>query len=245
MESFKTGQAVRGGVPICLPWFGVNQYDSRVQKHGFLRNQACRLVNISEDQEAVSLQFELHYQPNISDDRPPIFASEFRAIIGIHLSGASSNKESQAEVNITLRLDHLSQHKQAYSYALHSYFNVDNIASTTVAGLQQQNYLDNTQALQACQQHGDINFSGELDRVYPATQAPQILHSKHANLQIDADNAPTCVVWNPGRELAVNMPDIQQHYQNFVCIERGCAFHDEIILTSKESHTSSMTLSSL
>ena len=236
LEQFKAHQSVRGGIPICLPWFGVNRHAKSADKHGFIRNNNCRLARILETESSVTLEFSYHYRPN--SDASALFASEFIAKFSICLQAGDTHN-----INYDIELTHLSPSNQIYSYALHSYFNVDNIADVSVKGLEQHNYLDNTAALSKKQQQGSICFRQEVDRVYEATTQPQQLINPNQNLCITATAMPSCIVWNPHQSLASSISDIQQHYDNFICIERGCAFADEILLHPEQVHKSSMTIS--
>lgn len=244
LEKFTQGQAVRGGIPICLPWFGVNRHAQSPLKHGFIRNNDCQLENIVEAANSVTLHFSYHYHPTTNLSKPALFPSEFIIKLAICLQASQPGEETNEEASITyeFELEHLSQYSQTYSYAFHCYFNVPGIQHSQVSGLDQHAYLDNTDNLSCKNQQGAIRFNTEVDRVYQATTQPQSLHTNERLLIIDAVNAPSCIVWNPHDHLAQSIPDIQQHVKNFVCIERGCAFSDEIQLKEGQRHCSTMTI---
>ncbi len=237
LEAFKTGQAVRGGIPICLPWFGVNRHDKSTIKHGFVRNNIWQLNAIKESDESVKLELSYAYTPSQQSQNPTLFPSAFKAKVAIILQGGP-----QANIEYAFELEHLSPNNQVYSYAFHSYFNVADAAATAVCGLEQHHYLDNSAGLSSKEQTGPIFFSKEVDRVYQATTQPQQLQSASQNLIIHAKNAPTCIIWNPHNKLAQSIKDIKQHVTEFICIERGCAFADEITLAQGQKHHSSMRI---
>lgn len=55
---FKNGVAIRGGVPVCWPWFGPAAQQG-LPAHGFARNLPWTLKSHREDADGVALTFEL------------------------------------------------------------------------------------------------------------------------------------------------------------------------------------------
>ena len=236
LETFQPENAVRGGIPICLPWFGVNRYVNGVQKHGFIRNTTCQLTEIIENDDSVTLNF-IHHHCAKHAEEVSLFSSDFIAEISIQLSG-----QQHSHIHYELKINHLGVSDQPYSYAFHSYFNVPDIQQTQVLGLDSHPYLDNTDNLKTHRQEGAIHFDREIDRVYESTQHAQQLVCNDHILEVKAHQADSCIVWNPGKLLANTIPDIQQYFKQFICIERGSAFADELTLQSGEVHSSSMTI---
>lgn len=220
---FAEGKAIRGGIPVCLPWFGVNRKDPSKPKHGFVRNQDWQLSAIQEpDTETTALVFS--YTANEAD--LTLFPHTFSAQLTLRLSG---------QIDIELEVSNHSDSEAEFSWALHSYHPVDNLADVRVAGLSNLNYLDNLQDLKSVRQEGDIRFLGEVDRVYESVPAVQhIIGTPHLN--ISGENCPTAIVWNPGADNAATMADVgEEIHQQFICVERGAAFTNSWILESGES----------
>lgn len=227
---FAKGKAIRGGIPVCLPWFGVNRQDPSKPKHGFVRNQDWQLTAIHErDPETTELVFG--YTANKADLK--LFPHAFSAQLTLRLS---------QQIDIQLEVSNHSDSDAEISWALHSYHPVDNLTHVRVTGLAGLNYLDNLQGLKPVQQDGDIRFHGEVDRVYesvPATQ--QIIDTQH--LTISGENCPTAIVWNPGAENAAAMTDVgEEIHQQFICVERGAAFANSWILGSGESRSARLQI---
>ncbi|HHB94999.1 MAG TPA: D-hexose-6-phosphate mutarotase, partial [Campylobacterales bacterium] len=63
LAHFEEGKAIRGGVPICFPWFGPNQYNADLPQHGFARNQLWKLMSAQELADG-STHLQLILTPN-------------------------------------------------------------------------------------------------------------------------------------------------------------------------------------
>ena len=226
LSNFEPGKAIRGGIPICLPWFGVHQQNPQLPKHGIARTQQWQLTTINECPNKTEIVFELHYDGHLQQLAPEPF--DCQLIFDI-----------SDELNIGFNLKNCSDKSQHISWAMHNYFAVDNSAKTRIYGLQNHAFLDNTENLQSFQQSGPIVFTAEVDRVYQNTIEPQRLIAHHT-LDINGHHCPSCIVWNPGALSAMGMDDIQGHYNEFVCVERGCAFEDALILSAGETFRSTM-----
>lgn len=225
---FRAGASPRGGIPVCLPWFGVNRHHPDKPKHGFARNRDWQLLRWQESPASIKLEFGFCYE----GDEPALFATPFSASLTIVLS---------AQLDLSLHIHNTASCAQEFSWALHSYFAVDDCSHSTVSGLDGLTYLDNTQGLQAQQQQGPVQFLAEIDRVYTRTLAAQQIHAGHT-LAINGEHCPTCIVWNAGATAAANMADIGAAYRQYICVERGCAFADSLILPAATGFSSTMSI---
>src|SRR5258707_396889 len=52
---FEHGRAIRGGVPICFPWFGGKSDDPKAPAHGFVRTKMWQLESITQVGHAVAV----------------------------------------------------------------------------------------------------------------------------------------------------------------------------------------------
>ncbi|WP_373778141.1 D-hexose-6-phosphate mutarotase [Glaesserella sp.] len=62
VEPFTTGNAIRGGVPICYPWFG----GIKQPAHGYARNSVWDLLSHQVEQDKVVLDFGLKQEAKIT-----------------------------------------------------------------------------------------------------------------------------------------------------------------------------------
>ena len=226
LASFAPGEAIRGGIPICLPWFGVNQENPDSPKHGIARNQTWQLTDIDEQTNKTTVVFELHYD----GECPELVKHPFYCQLTFELG---------TELGMQIKIKNCSDHKQTFSWAMHSYFAVEHSVKTQISGLENVAFLDNTEGLKTVKQAGSVVFAGEVDRVYQYTDTPQYLLANQ-KLEISGFNCPSCIVWNPGALAAMRIKDIKNHYSEFVCIERGCTFDDSLKLNAGETFRSTM-----
>ncbi|MCO4756579.1 MAG: D-hexose-6-phosphate mutarotase [Oceanospirillaceae bacterium] len=227
---FAEGTAIRGGIPVCLPWFGVNQKDPSKPKHGFVRNQDWQLSEIHEpDPNTTELVFT--YESSTADWA--LFPHPFTAQLQITLSN---------KIELKLTLHNRSASDAEFSWALHSYHPVTDLASTAVAGLSGLNYLDNLQGLKPTLQDSNIRFNGEVDRVYESVPVSQQILGQ-PTISISGHNCETAIVWNPGAENAAAMNDVGEGiHQQFICVERGAAFRNSWVLAPDESRQATLQI---
>lgn len=210
---FTPGTALRGGVPLCLPWFGPHPQDSSKPKHGFARNQLWQLADARAlSNGEVELEFLLVSSAGLHF--PYDFSAELRITLGqrAHLALTVNNTDDQA-------FD--------CSWALHNYHPVSNLNEVSVLGLAERDYKDNFEAHAVKHQSGDLRFPGPVDRVFPAIDntleilgTPRIAISHH--------NCPSVITWNPGSEAAANISDIGAGQEQFyICVERGAVLDEQ------------------
>jgi len=226
--NFAAGKSVRGGIPICWPWFGAHQTNQAYPAHGFARTVLWQLTKtsaVSDDETEISLklvtsQLDASYQAMW----PQATTAEYIISIGKKLG---------------LRLITHNHSDQAISIgqALHSYFNVDDISNTAVLGLENKDYLDKTLDFKRNTQHGPVLIEAEVDRIYLQTTEALVIDNKKRKLSITKQGSATTVVWNPGKEVAEKMGDLGDNgYQKMLCVESANAAEDCRQIAAAESH---------
>ncbi len=232
---YQSGKAIKGGVPICWPWFGNDPQNKGRPAHGFARNSLWQLAAAEQLANGDTL-VELQLSPNESSRSlwPYDFLLSLKVTVGdeLTLQLTTHNKDPQT-VEIT--------------QALHTYFALESIDALRISGLENLSYLDkaksNTGAEQKTQQ-GEIHIEGEVDRIY--LQVPEQINLKHiapshaadTAITLHSKNNATAVVWNPWQELCEQSADLNpSDYQRFVCVETANAATDVIRLAAGESFT--------
>ncbi len=240
---FIAGQAIRGGVPICLPWFGSHRSDVSKPSHGFARNVDWQLQGVEATTHerlgpCIRVAFGLD---QYAQQAHPLFPFAFSAQLICYF-----NDCLQLEISVT-NTDH---QPLPLSWALHSYHPVDNLHQARVTGLDGCYYLDNAQQLQRQRQQGDVTFNSEVDRVFVNAPAEQRLVQRaatstfpEAGLKVSATGSATAIVWNPGVKKAAAMNDLGAGHQvDFVCLERGDAFDNAVELAPQECHRATLNI---
>jgi len=229
VSSFKYTESIRGGIPICWPWFGLHK-DESLPQHGFARTAKFKLINIDEsDANTTELIFTLYSTPQTMKLWPYKFELELKVAI--------SDK-------LTMELKTTNTDDKAFliTEALHTYFAISHISEISINGLDKKPYLD-ALSMEQKKQSGKITFKQEVDRVYQEVDREILLEDKNRTLKIENEGSSSVVVWNPWiekcRRMSAMKPD---SYESMVCIESANAFSDSRVIKPKESHTLKVTI---
>lgn len=218
---FTSGVALRGGIPVCLPWFGPNAFDPKKPKHGFARNRDWQLsdTNLLADGK-VELIFSFASPAN------ELFDFNFTAQLIMTLG---------TTIELDIKISNTDTRPFDCSWVLHSYHPVSSLSDVRVLGLANRTYLDNLENHAPKIQDGDVNFPGEVDRVFPGIENPINISGSPA-IEINHNNCPSVVVWNPGPTNAAKIADIGAgNEQGYICVERGAVLAEKWHLAAGES----------
>ncbi|CAM3288504.1 Putative glucose-6-phosphate 1-epimerase [Klebsiella spallanzanii] len=217
---FKNGVALRGGVPICWPWFGPAAQQG-LPSHGFARNLPWTLKGHDEDDNGAVLTFEL----KSSDATRQYWPHDFTLLARFKLG-----KTCEIELEAHGEFETTS--------ALHTYFNVGDIAAVKVSGLGDR-YIDKVNnAEEGVLSNGVQTFPDRTDRVYLNAETCSVIHDDALNRNIDVihHHNSNVVGWNPGPALSVSMGDMPDDgYKTFVCVESCCAVEPQKASEEKPS----------
>lgn len=227
--TFAVGKSVRGGIPICWPWFGAHESNSSFPAHGFARTVLWQVV----DTQALStgetlITFRLvtdELDDTIKKMWPSATTAEYRVTIAKTLK-LELTTFNQSDTAITV------------GQALHTYFDVNNINNTIVYGLEGTTYLDKTESFNSKTQNGPITIHTEVDRVYLDTADDVIIDNKQRKINIKKQGSHSTVVWNPWQDVAEKMGDLgKDGYKKMLCVESANAANDVININPNESYT--------
>ncbi len=228
---FETGKAIRGGIPICWPWFGKHKSNSTFPQHGFARTALWQCIETKEDND-LSTEITLQLENTQKNKKLWPYKTDLRLKITI-------------SDTLSLQLITINRDTRSFtlSSALHSYFAVSNIANVIIKGLNNTPFND-TLTMEHKQQTDDITITEETDRVYQEVYQPIELHDKERVIRIHNEGSKSVVLWNPWIEKSLTMTDLDNNgYKNMLCIETANAFKDERSLAPGETHTLGMIIS--
>lgn len=227
-SALEAGKPIRGGIPLCLPWFGPGP--DKKTLHGFSRTMEWSLVAADVlDAGASRLVFELAGDASTCDLWPHAFA--FRL---------------EVEAGKTLKLSMTAENRGAdaapLAFAFHTYFAVPDVAEACVSGLEGTTYIDKMDNLARKPQTGDVTIHDVTDRVYLDVPARQTLKTASGNVLIES--AAKCgVVWNAWTN-DKNIPDLGEgNHVGYLCMERGDVADHAVMLAPGGQYQCQMTLS--
>lgn len=214
---FEQGKAIKGGTPICWPWFGPDPEGLGRPSHGFVRNRLWTVMGTeTTPQGDTAVSLGVVNSPETEEIWPQAFNLTIIYTVGETLS-------------IELKTQNTGSHAFSISQALHTYFKIGDVNRVQVLGLNGSDYLDKVDGGQQKTQQGVVEFSEECDRIYTAPPAKLIIDdlSLDRRIQITSEGSKTAVVWNPWIENSVSMADLEDtDYQRLLCVETANAAQD-------------------
>ena len=224
---FRTGQAIRGGVPVCWPWFGKNPANSELPQHGFARTSVWNLLQVKEIDEQTT---EVILQLLPSAETFQLWPYKFELLLSITVGQGQELALSLSTKNVDAQAFEITE-------ALHSYYAIENINNVYIEGLADKLYFDSVTGKE-CQQQGNVTIFREVDRIYRKVDYPVSLHDRSRTISINARGSASAVVWNPWQEKSTAMTDMEDDsYKTMLCVETTNAPGDAIQLAPGEQHT--------
>lgn len=223
---WQDGQAIRGGIPICFPWFRGKTDDPHAPAHGFVRTRAWQLESVIESDSGVSVTMFTK-----SDDLSRRWwPGEFRLV-------------HRATFGSVLKLELICTNTGATAFrfaeALHTYNRVADAANVRIEGLDGTRYLDNTDSNQEKVQSGEIKIALQTDNAFLDTGSTVdvVDPGLRRRIRLEKINSRTTIVWNPWREAAAKMQDLGEgEWGSFVCVEASNILDAAITLGPGQKH---------
>ncbi|MDH5765390.1 MAG: D-hexose-6-phosphate mutarotase [Gammaproteobacteria bacterium] len=223
---FSKGKSIRGGIPVCWPWFGAHKSSTSLPAHGFARMVDWELIETRLINESIELVFCLKCSGDLQEMWP--FSTELFYTISI-----GEKLELDLHTRNTGAIDiNLSE-------ALHSYFNVSDVRDIQLSGLDGCDYLDKLEDFRRKSQSGVIKINQEVDRVYLDTVSSCVIDDPgfKRRIMISKQGSKSTIVWNPWQETASKMGDLGDNgYLNMLCVESGNATENSVVLAPGEDH---------
>jgi glucose-6-phosphate 1-epimerase len=231
---FEQGQAIRGGIPVCFPWFRDKADNPKAPKHGFVRTREWRLDSLRADEDG---SVTLVCVTSSDDSTRALWPHDFLLVYRIRIAS-------------TLRLELSVMNRGAnplrFEEALHTYFHIGDIHQARVRGLDAVTYLDNTSANKSRRQDGSLAMTAPNDNAYMDTEVPvDILDPVlHRRLRTEKLHSCTTVVWNPWESGAAAISDLgNDEWQHMLCVEASNILSAAVTLAPGEEHMLRATIS--
>jgi glucose-6-phosphate 1-epimerase len=223
---WEEGQAIRGGIPICFPWFRAKADDPRAPAHGFLRTKTWQLESIAESKAGIAVTMFSESDDQTRRWWPGEFRVEHRALFGTELS-------------LELVCTNTGSTPLRFEEALHTYNRVADVHDARLRGLDTVRFLDNTDSNKEKTQRGDLAVGSATDNAYLNTQdAVDLVDPKmRRRIRLRKGNSVTTVVWNPWAEAAARMRDLGDgEWTQFLCVEASNILGAAINLEPGQAH---------
>ncbi len=234
-SQYLPGKPIRGGVPLCWPWFGGHAQRPELPAHGFARTSAWTLA-ASEALPDGRVRIGLSLADDADSSRmwPHPFIVTFAVTVGETL-----------EMELTVRNPGSSPF--TCEEALHTYFSVGDARRCAIHGLAGTTYIDKVRALQRfVEGAAPIAFTGETDRVYVDTGATCRLEDPvlKRTISIAKSGSKATVVWNPWIVKAKAMKDFDDEgWTGMACIESANAADAAITVAPGDEHRLAVQIS--
>ncbi len=225
---FAPGTAIRGGVPICFPWFGPHSSgNADMPAHGFARTLPWVPMNHSSDEQGVRVHMQLASQPPQGERSGNEFVVDYHVLFGDVLE-------------MKMIVTNTGQNPFDFESALHTYFRVSDVRNITIAGLKDTQYVSKSEGMvRKTQAEELIRLEGETDRVYLNTASTCTIDDPGMSRRIVVEKlgSQSTVIWSPFERRAGELKDLgSENWTGFVCIETANVAENLIKLAPGAKH---------
>ena len=228
---WESGRAIRGGIPICFPWFGNRPGDPKAPAHGFARTATWRLDGVRQSGDAVEVTMALDSDAQTLARWPFDFRVLYRATFG-------------STLDLALIVSNTGAGAFTFEEALHTYYAIGDATTVRVGGLDRVRYLDKVDGGRERVQDGEIAIVAETDRVYLDTDAAVDIvdAALGRRLRVEKSASRATVVWNPWTEKARTLADLgADEWRQLICVETANVSPQGIRLQPGQQHVMTMT----
>jgi len=223
------GRSIRGGVPICWPWFGAHPTDSSYCPHGFARVITWKVMNVCQLPNGTTrLLLEMPLTEVAKKQLSYPFQLTLQITIGNYM-------------RLEMTTKNLANHPFMIGEAFHTYLNVSDVKNTHITGLENLVYSDKVEAYVRNVQHGALKFDGEFDRVYLNSREDCLIRDSGFDraIRVAKSGSNTTVIWSPGAEKVAQMTDMgaPNEWRKTLCVESANAMENSVTIFPSESHT--------
>jgi len=222
---FSTGKSLRGGAPVCWPWFGPHPSDPAKPGHGFARNLDWRVAETTRVRDGARIL--MAFSPG--EEQKALWPHDAELTLAVTVG-------ERLRMQLTTR--NTGSDAFTLTQALHTYFHVGDIGSARVEGLDGKDYIDRANGDVRITQQGPVTVDSEVDRIYLDCPENQVIVDEvlKRRIRIAKTGSRSCVVWNPWEEKGAKFGDMgDEGYRRMLCVETTNAWDDTVTLAPGES----------
>jgi len=240
---FAPGKSIRGGAPVCWPWFGPHATEAGFPGHGFARTV---MWEVTASAALASGETEITLALIENEQSRALWATQWP-----HPSRVELNVVVGKRLKANLITTNLGDSDISIGEALHTYFQIGDIAEIEVLGLGGCEFVDKVGGVNRRTQDGAVTFDGEVDRVYVNTEATCVIVDRKLKrrILIAKRGSRSTVVWTPWAEKADKMGDFgpvvanEGGWRRMVCVESANALENVVVVPAGQNHTLSVEYS--
>jgi glucose-6-phosphate 1-epimerase len=208
---FAVGTPIRGGVPICFPWFGPHPTDPTKPAHGFARTRTWQVAGVTRD---TSGDVRVALRLAADAETRALWSGAFAVSLTLSLG---------AGLEMTAEVENVGDEAIVYELAMHTYLAVGDVEAVRIRGLEGVRYVDKVEGgKEKIAGREPLVIAGETDRVFLDTTTTCVVDDPvlARRLHVEKQGSQATVVWNPWRDRARAMRDLgEDAWRGFVCVE--------------------------
>ena len=229
---WEEGKAIRGGIPVCFPWFRGKADDPQAPAHGFVRTRSWTLASLTQEGDSICVTLTTASDESTRRWWPHDFHLALHIGVG-------------AQLKLELIVSNTGAAPFQFEEALHTYHRVGDVRRASVAGLNGVSFLDNRDGNRAKVQHGNVVIAEATDNAYQNTVSLLEITDPvlQRRIQIEKRNSLTTVVWNPWESGAKALTDLgDDEWQQMLCVEASNILGSAVTLAPGEEHRMAATI---
>jgi D-hexose-6-phosphate mutarotase len=221
---------IRGGVPICFPWFGPREDGPA---HGLARLAEWRVLGASAAEDAVTIRLTLPPLGGQWDSLDTTFAVTISDALTMELTTTRTGGDGGLRVES----------------CLHTYLRVEDISAVAITGLQDAPFDDfafGAGGARHVEHQPALRIVQETNRVYPGHTGAVEIHDRPLGrvIRVEKSGSRSTVIWNPSTTQQMPADFDQAEHRRMLCVESGNVKQDAVTLAAGQTTTLTVAIRS-